>query len=489
MNRFVPTVSLFMLAGCTMGPNYNGPPTLAHSPSHFVRSDDNEAEATPVVAKWWLVFRDPVLDSLEAKALRGNPNADVARARLVQARAGMSLEKANGLPKAGTSTLYLHGDLPPTSLGAIGSGSAQGGGSGRTTLDYYNLGFDASWEVDLFGSNRRSIEAASANEAAAKARVADTIVSLTAELAQDYINLRERQQRIDLSRQDLVLAQQIEASQNLRLSGGTVTQMEVVQAQQQVEHAASVLSTLEGERDLYLNALAVLTGQAPGALDDELMQVRPVPHPPALVAVTDPASMLSRRPDVRAAERTLASQTAKVGVAKAAMFPKVSFMGVLGMGGSAVLDVFDPTNLSALAIPRLQWSFLDFGRNASRLRQAKGIRDEAEAQYRSSVLTALQDAENSLARFGARRSALSHAMADEKLALKGSQIVAGKKAAGTARLTDEFDARRRLISAQLTVVQATAAVSGDFVSLEKSLGLGWEEGDLTPTKGKADVHS
>jgi len=298
-------------------------------------------------------------------------------------------------------------------------------------------------------------------------------VSLTAEVGQAYVNLRDRQQRIVLARQAAERQRAMLKLTEQREAAGTASALDVERLRGLVEQSDAAILPLTAERDAYLNALAVLAGEAPGALDALLGEVRAVPLPPAEVAVGDPAALLQRRPDVRAAERQLASATAKIGVAEAAKFPRLSFMGLIGIGGSKPGDLFDLGNISAIAAPQLSWNFLDFGRNAARVGQAEGARDEAAAQYRGAVLGALRDAEDSLSRYAARRLTVASAARSLATADRSARLMRQRFDAGTATLIDVLDAERQRVSAEQALSQATAAMTADYVALQKALGLGW----------------
>jgi len=233
------------------------------------------------------------------------------------------------------------------------------------------------------------------------------------------------------------------------------------------------VTPLSAELEAYLDELATLTGDEPGVLDQTMSTVQPIPLPPSQIAIGDPAALLQRRPDIRAAERTLAADTAKIGQADAARFPSLSFMGIIGLGGTKPGDLTHLDDFTALLAPQLSWSFLDFGRNAAKVRQAEGVRDEAEAQYHAAVLAALRDAEDSLSRFRYRRVtvatlARAKASADEALSLSRDRY-----AAGTTTLIDLLDAQRQQIEAQQSLSIAEAGLTGDFVAIQKALGLGW----------------
>jgi len=457
------------LAACTVGPNYAGPPkTLADAagPGAFKRGGTAAIPAAPTVAAWWTQLGDKTLNELESRALAANPTIAVATARLRQARASLRLERANQAPSANASLTYLHARIPGFDFGNSDSASE------ASAVDFYNAGFDASWEVDLFGGRRRSVEAARAQAQAAEANVADAQVSLTADVAQAYVNLRDRQRRIALAQQSARMQQQMLGLTEQRLGRGAASELDVERLRGQVEATNGQIVPLQAELENYLNALAVLTGQEPGALDALLTPAAPVPLPPAQVAIGDPAALLQRRPDIRAAERQLAQRTAQVGVADAARFPRLNILGLVGLGGTRLSDI-GPDKLVGIAAPMLQWNFLDFGRNRARINQAEGQRDEAEAQYRGAVLRALQDAEDSLSRFGHRRETLASLMRSKASADRAADLMQQRYRAGTATLIDTLDAERQRVAAEQNLTAGTAGLTGDFVALQKALGLGW----------------
>lgn len=479
--RTLPLLALALgLSACTLGPNYDGPPkTLSDAPGKtgFRRGGQSASPAAPGVAAWWTQLNDATLTELEGRALAANPTIAVAQARLRQARASLRLERANQAPNANASATYLHARIPGIDLGNV-TGDAQAGSgqagrdSGASAVDFYNLGFDASWEVDLFGGRRRSVEAARAQEQAAEANVADAQVSLTAEVAQAYVNLRDRQRRIALARQSARMQQQMLSLTRQRFDRGAASALDVERLSGQVEATNGQIVPLQADLESYLNALAVLTGQEPGALDTMLAIAAPVPLPPAQVAVGDPAALLQRRPDIRAAERQLAQRTAQIGVADAARFPRLNILGLIGLGGTQLSDI-SPDKLVGIAAPMLQWNFLDFGRNRARINQAEGQRDEAEAQYRGAVLTALHDAEDALSRFGHRRETVASLMRSKASADRAATLMRQRFQAGTSTLIDTLDAERSRVAADQNLSSGIAGLTGDFVALQKALGLGW----------------
>ena len=490
MRKQLSLIPFLLLGACTVGPNYAGPPkaigSAATPPAGFARADNTLATTAPAVADWWTTLNDPMLTWLEERALASNPNVAVAQARLKQARASLRLERANQAPNANASATYLHADLPALDLGGgqregEGQGGANGGASGGsgsgsgggTSVDFFNLGFDASWEIDLFGGRRRTVEAARASAAAAEANVADAQVSLSADVAQAYVGLRDAQQRLILAREASRMQRDTLKLTEQRFANGTASQLEVERLRNQVESTDAQILPLSSSVETYLNALAILIGEAPGTLDQRLTQVGPVPLPPAQVAVGDPTALLQRRPDIRAAERNLAAQTAKIGVAEAAKFPRLNLMGIIGIGGTSLDALTDLDNLVTLGAPMLQWNVLNFGRANARVGQAEGARDEAEARYRGAVLAALRDAEDSLSRFRARRNTVATLARAKASADRSAVLMQQRYRAGAATLIDTLDAERQRVAADQSLSQAVAGLTNDYVALQKALGLGW----------------
>ena len=473
MNKYLPLpLALTMaLAACTVGPDYAGPPAAASDAAPgaaFVRARDAAFQATPGLARWWEGMGDPMLDTLVRDALAHNPDVDVAQARIREAMAQLRARQADRMPSVSANALYAHAQVP-------GLGGDSEGGGDTTALNLYNLGLNASWEIDLFGGSRRQLEQARATLGARQADLADMQVSLSAQVAQAYINLRDAQTRLRLNTQSIALQEQALGLMRQRFGAGTASALDLERLQGQLDSTRAQVQPLHADIDAYLDQLAVLTGRAPGTLDQQLDAVAPIPLPPAQVPIGDPASLVAHRPDIRAAERALAASNAAIGVAEARRLPRLSFMGILGLGGTSPGDVFDIDRLTTLAAPTLSWSFLDFGRGAANVRQSQAQRDQAEAQYRKAVLAALQDAETSLSRFGnARLQVASLARADQA-AMRAATLNQQRVAAGTSALIDQLDIDRQRLSAAAALSQGKAALANSYVAVQKSLGLGWSE--------------
>jgi NodT family efflux transporter outer membrane factor (OMF) lipoprotein len=474
-----------ILAGCTVGPDYHGAPSFTPTDKGFVRGDASAAATAPT-AQWWTALGDPELNHLIDQSLATNPGVDAVRARVREARANLRQQTATGLPTTDASAAYLRTGNVSSLLsgGSSNSGDANGGGTGNSgsgaaagssssPLNLYVVGFDATWELDFFGGNRRAVEGASATVDASEAQVADAIVSLTAEVAQSYVALCDARQRLALTQQNIDIEAQLVQLMKLRRAGGTATDLDVVRVTNQLDTTRATLPAIHAIIAEQLNRLAALTARVPGALDAELANVGPVPAPPATTNIGDPADLLRRRPDIRVAERQLAQHTAAVGQSVAAEFPKVSLLGTVGFAATRPQDLFNGGNFTYLAGPLLQWTPWDFGRNRARVAQANAARDEAEANYRQTVLNALADAETSLARYGQQRDAVTDLARARASAQESYRLTELRLRGGTATTTDVLDADTRRTQADLSYQQGLAQLTQDYVALQKSLGLGW----------------
>jgi outer membrane protein, multidrug efflux system len=466
------------MAGCTVGPNYRGPPKVtpeAVNALAFHRADADEA-AKPPAARWWTALGDAELDRLETAALADSPDLEAAAARVRQARAVLRQDKANELPTSGASAIYLHAKGLTSAFGAAPA-SASGGQQveENPAINSYAAVGDATWELDLFGGNRRAIESARAETQAYQDDLQGAEVSLTAEVAQAYLSLRDAQARLAQSHHDADLEARTLTMEQQRQAGGVATDLDVERLNDQLLSTRANFEPLQAQITDQLDRLAVLTGKAPGELDADLITVVAAPLPPAKVEVGDPATLLRRRPDIRAAERRLAQQNAVIGQRTANLFPKVTLLGDIGFSSSQVASLFTPASLLYVAAPVLQWSPFDFGRTRATIRQAQAARDEAAANYRKAVLTALDDAESALARYGRQRQAVVALEGVKASADRAAHLTDLRFQGGTATTVDVLDAERSRVEAETNLEEAQVQLSQDFVTLQKSLGLGWRD--------------
>lgn len=468
MHVYPSLLAALMLGGCmTVGPDYQGAPDVAKDAAHaptFVRAQDGVRNDQSPVAAWWLALGDTQLNTLIEQALNNSPDLRAAKARLRQSRASLKQQQAARLPTASASA-----------AGAV-INQAPGTDQSQTTK-LYVVGFDASWEADLFGGTRRAVEAAAAEAEAVDADLADVQVSLAAEVANNYIELRTQQQHrmlvakiADLDRQTLKLTQQ-------RRDRGVASEMEVEQAASQLQGTQSLLNQYDANIDAALDQLAFLTGQPSGALDAMLATLntqQPLPVLPQTVAVGDPAAFIKRRPDIRAAERRLASSQAQIGEKMAGYFPKLTLFGDIGFSADNPSHLVRARNAVLIGAPYLSWNVFDFGRTDAEVRGAKAGRDQAIAKYESTVLGALRDANTSLSRYGYQRDSVVKLLAQQASAQHVTDLTQQRRNAGASSLIDLQDAERALYNAQQSTLDGQADLLKDYVSLQKSLGLGWK---------------
>jgi NodT family efflux transporter outer membrane factor (OMF) lipoprotein len=440
---------------------------------HFARGEAVEAAPAPRLGPWWRDLHDPLLDQLIARALASNPSLDAAEARVRQARASEAAARADFAPVVGTGGGAGHVRVP----------AALAGGDGKASSAYI-AGFDTLWEIDLFGGRQRGLEAARADLGAAKAGTEDARLSLSAEVARRYVDLCATRQRLALARRSLASQQRaVELTQQLE-SAGKVSRSDREEADRSLEAARLEVASLEAENDTDENALAVLAGEAPGALDAMLETAGDAPLPPDTVAVGDPATLLARRPDIRAAEERLRAANAQIGVAQAARMPKVSLAGVIGLAGAAHGDVASMDNLFSLVGPALQWNAADFGRGRAAVDRAAAGHEEASAAYRAAVLAALQDAEDALADYGEARRALAIQARATRSARDSAGLADAAYRAGRSSALVALAAEREQLATEDALLGRKAALTIGYVRLQKALALGWEAA-ADPGQGEA----
>jgi NodT family efflux transporter outer membrane factor (OMF) lipoprotein len=462
--RSLLVLSLLGLGGCvTVGPDYQGAPDVAGealNAKSFARAPAHGVAAQAPVAAWWLALNDAQLNELIDAALADSTDLHAAKARLRQSRASLRQQETQGLPTMGASAA--------AAVLQTGPGTDQ-----QQTTKLYIAGFDATWEADLFGGTRRAVEAASAESEAVEADLADAQVSLAAEVANAYVELRAQQQRRVLVQQTVAYDKQMLALTQQRRQRGVATADEVEQMASQLQGGEATLNQIDAAIAGALDQLALLTGRTPGALDNQLAAPQALPSLPQSVAIGDPADLVKHRPDIRAAERRLASNNAQIGEKKADYFPKLTLFGNLGFSGNSPSHLVRASNATLIGVPYLSWNFIDFGRTEAAVRSAEAGRDVAFAKYEGTVLAALHDANTSLSRYGYQRDNVLKLLAQQASARHVTDLTQQRRKAGTASLIELLDAQRSLNEVQQNTIEGQAELLKDFVSLQKSLGLGW----------------
>ena len=471
MRRCYFPLSLLVLTACTVGSDYTGPPQPAAatiSPGAFVRAADPSLTRARALDHWWLALEDATLTALIEDALTDNPDLDMLKARVRQAQAVQRGTGGRQL-RAGTSVSYVHADLPGTDVSPPTLPVQPGG----RPLDLLSAGFTASWEPDLFGEAKRRREQASAALGGSEAALADGQVALTTRVADAYLALREAQARGAVARTLSDLNRRSVALIRVRIAGGAATQSDLASAQIELDSSEATAAAFRLEFAPLLDQLSALTGREPGALDAILSRDAPIPLPPAEVPIGDPGALIAYRPDVRRAERELAARTAGVAIQRVALFPTVRFLGLLGFSANASAGREGTSGITSILLPRLDWSFLNIGRTRALIAQADAQREEAAAGYRAAVLGALQDANESLHRFGGMRQQVDACRRAEMLAAKIAQLQRVRQMGGSGDALAVVKAERQHLQAVDQTVEARVLLTRSFVAVQKALGLGW----------------
>ncbi|SOU06961.1 efflux transporter outer membrane subunit [Xanthomonas arboricola] len=480
-------LSVVLLGGCMLGPNYTKPPAVADTAVQapaLHRAAGADVVAAAPLNHWWEQLQDPTLTQLVTQALADSPNLRAAQARLRANRALASQRRAERLPKLNASAVYAYAEPPQTivdTLGGLQNGqngqNGQPPAQGSEALDLektqiYSAGFDASWELDFFGRRRRAAEGALAQAQASEAELADAQVQLAAEVGQVYLNYRGLQARLAIADANLdKIGQTLRLTQQRR-ERGAASDLQVEQIATQVQQQQAQRLPLEMQSQEALDQLALMVGREPGALDAQLSAPQPLPMLPTQVRVDDAGALIRRRPDVRKAERELAASSAQIGEALNGYFPQVSLLGGLSWVAGSPSD-FNSDALTTLAVPMLRWSIFDFGRTKAQVEQARAGNAGREAAYEGAVLAALQDANSALARFGSARKQLVVARQAEASATRSAGLMQQRRDAGATSSIDLLDVQRQQLSAQDAAAQAQVQLLVNYVALQKSLGLGW----------------
>jgi len=461
--RYYAIVAIAAVMGCaSVGPDYVPPDTVVSDAWHTqIGSGITRGETDPVkLAKWWTVLNDPELNRLVEHAAAGNLDLKQAQARLREARGQRFITKANQFP-----TLDATGT-------ATRSHSKKNMGS-RTVRTLYAASFDAGWEIDVFGGIRRSVEAAEADLMARQEDLRDVMVSLMAELALNYIEVRTYQARLTTAEANIRNLEETYQLTQWRYQAGLSDDLDVQRALSSLESTRARVPTLRISLEEAKNRLSVLIGTYPGVLHGELEAIRPVPVVPLEVAVGVPADVLRQRPDVRKAERELAAQTARVGVATADLYPKLTLNGSIGFDALSMRNLWTADSRSDSFGPRITWRIFNAGAIRRNIEVQSAKQEQALVAYEATVLSALEETENALVAYVEehhRRDALIEAVRAAQQAFDLAQF---KYQAGVIDFTSLLDAQRSLISLQDDLGISDGGVTSNLVRLYKALGGGW----------------
>jgi outer membrane protein, multidrug efflux system len=450
-------VCLLALTGCMVGPDYH--PPHQGTPEGWVGTTNAQP---PKLTHWWRTFDDPLLTRLVEEALAVNLDVQLAEARLRESRAARDVVAGGRLPAVNGSASYQR------------TRTAMSGKTPPQDADLYQAGFDAIWEMDIFGGIRRNVESANATIRAAREGLHDVQVSLAAEIALNYIELRGFQQQIRVAEENLKAERHTAQITRQKQQAGFVGTLDVANADAQVAITRSQIPVLQVSARQAIYALSVLFARPPAYLLSELSQPEPLPVTPPDVPSGLPSDLLRRRPDIRRAEAQLHAATARIGIAEADLFPKFSLTGNLGWQSNLLHDWFTGSSRGSSFGPAMDWTIFQGGAVRSNIRVQEALRDQSFLTYRKTVLIALQDVENALFAYGKEkehRQALGEAVTASR---KAVAVAMQLYSAGQTDFLNVLQAQATLYASENAFVQSNSSACQDVIALYKALGGGWE---------------
>jgi outer membrane protein, multidrug efflux system len=452
------------LAGCAVGPEYVKPDTPIEN--HFSGQGGGAPYAdSDVQTQFWTQFDDPTLNGLVSDALLANHDLRIALARLVEGRALRQQTQFDLFPTITAQAGYTKEQLS----------AAESLFNAPVQADFYNAGFDAFWELDFFGRVRREVQAQSAEVQAAAATLRDAQVSVSAEVARSYFELRGEQTQLTVAERNVDNQRETLQVTQARLNAGRGTELDTQRAQAQLSATLATIGPLQADIARSIHKLAVLTGRQPTALDSQLQPTRELPALPQLTSVGDPAGLLRRRPDIRVAERQLAASTALVGVAIGDLFPKVTFNGSFSYSAAQLSAFGDSASRGYVIGPSISWAAFDLGRVRAEVAGSRARADAALASYEQTVLRALEETEDALITHARTRDSLKDA-ADAAVASRiAAHLARTRYEGGIVDFLEVLDAERTQLADEDRLAQARTDAATSLVAVYKALGGAWQQ--------------
>ena len=462
---------LSLAAACSVGPDYREPALAVPAAWNEAQQKGVDARSAELT-RWWTAFEDPLLDSLIERAVKSNLDLRVAGARIREARAARAAVASGAWPSLDVSGSYSRSRTSENALNVPSQGSS---GSGvRLERNLFTAGFDANWEIDVFGGVRRSVEAADATLQATEYNQRDVLITLLGDVARNYIDLRGAQRRLAVARDNLKTQQDSLDLTRVRFDAGLASDLDVARAEAQLNSTASQIPTLESVLKGAVYNLDLLLGLSPGSLWPELEREIAIPQLPVEVLVGLPSELLRRRPDIRFAERRLAAATAQVGSAIADLFPRFFLIGDLGLQSVSASDWFTGRSRFWSIGPTISWPVFDGGRIRANIEIRNAQQEQALSEYEKIVLTALGDVEKSLVNYAqekVRYRSLNAAVTANRRAVAMAQELYIR---GLDDYLNVLDTQRALYVTESEMAQSEAAMAANLVALYKALGGGWQ---------------
>ncbi|HWE02054.1 MAG TPA: efflux transporter outer membrane subunit [Tepidisphaeraceae bacterium] len=472
-------ITLFA-AGCMVGPDYHAPATAMPvgfvNPSGPPTTQNSTTTQRPInTVEWWKKFNDPTLDSLVVRAAACNLDLRQAQARLYQARATRGVIGSAQLPEIDANGQYARS-------GAGRGGSATSFGNNGVAItrpasvrqDFYQYGLDASWELDVFGGVRRSVEAADANLIAAVEDRRDVLVTVIAEVAVDYITLRGYQRQIVIAENNLAAQKRTADVTRRRFGAGFVSRLDVANADAQVYSTEADIPTLQSSAQQTIYALSILLGREPAALLSELSATAPLPLTPPDVPIGLPSELLRRRPDIRRAEAQLHAATAQIGVATAQLYPQFNLVGSLDIEASKLRGLGNWSNNIWSMGPSITWPIFAGGRIVANIQVQNALQQQAFLTYRQTVLTALQEVEYALVAYSKEQQRRKALIEDVAANRQGLDVATRLYTQGQTDFLNVLNSERSLFVAETSLAVSDTTIATDLAALYKALGGGWQ---------------
>jgi NodT family efflux transporter outer membrane factor (OMF) lipoprotein len=486
-------ILVLLVSGCTVGPDFVRPD--ATSEEAWIDSDVPQIKSDPSdLTDWWNVFNDPALDSLIETSYRQNLPLQIAGLRIMEARAQLGVATGNQYPQlqqlSGSATAVEISDNAPNSLAA--------------DKFYYDhqLGFDAAWELDFWGRFRRGVESARANYMASIAGYENALVTLTADVARAYILIRTFEDRIRIADENVKIQKRSLEITEARFEGGLVTELDVQQARALLNDTKASISRLETGLRQARHGLSILLGITPGELKNVLVEPGTVPDAPQEVVVGIPAEMLRRRPDIRVAEMQAATQSARIGVAKADLYPQFSLVGSIGLQSSEqggitsnnanFSNLFDSASLTYFAGPSIQWPILNYGRIKNRVRVEDARFQQLIVNYQNTVLNAYREVEDAMVGFLRSQEQANYLTNSVDASKRSVELSLIQYREGVADYQRVLDTQRFLTQEQDLLTSVSGEIALNLIAMYKALGGGWQNqagNDVVNEKTKADMQN
>jgi multidrug efflux system outer membrane protein len=457
---------LLLLSGCaSVGPDYKKPDLIMDSGWNESGQGAQVLEQAPIESAWWKNLNDPVLDNLMTEAVNANLDLKQARARLRDVRSQTKVAGAAALPQVGLSGSFNRSQSSFTT-------DSNSGGNGLVTL--FSTGFDANWEIGIFGGTRRSVEASQADAAAATEDVNATLHTLLGDVARNYVELRAFQQQIAVTRQNADAQRSTVELTQKRYEAGLASYLDVTEAQSLLATTESSIPPLGSAAKQSIHHLGILLGKGPNVLKTLLEKPTPIPNAPPVGPLGVPSDLLTRRPDVRRAERLLAATSARIGVATAELFPKFNITAALGLASASTGNLFQDASRQWSLLPGLTLPIFSGGKITADIESKKALFEEALLRYQDTFNKALEEVENALVALSSgekRREALHKAVESNQLTV---ELAGTRYKAGLTAFLDVLTAQRSLYTVQVSLSQSQAALTTSYIALYKALGGGWQ---------------